>query len=219
VRMLLATTNRAKRRELMSMLAGLGIDLVCLDDSISTEEVETGSTFPENALLKARYHHKVSGLPTIADDSGLEVLALEGAPGIHSARYGGSDRTDSSRIARLLEELEGVPPEARGARFVCSAAIVWAGGELVFTEEVRGRILAQVRGESGFGYDPVFLYEPLGKTFAELPLDQKAKVSHRGLAFRGLARWLGLPGVLDRVASGDRINDPSKETSASVDKR
>jgi XTP/dITP diphosphohydrolase len=214
--MLLATTNEGKRSELTSMLAELGVDLICLDHSSSTEEIETGSTFAENALLKARYYHRLSGLPTVADDSGLEVLALEGAPGIHSSRYG-ADRTDSSRIARLLEELEGVRPEGRGARFVCSAAIVWAGGELVFTEDVKGRILAQPRGERGFGYDPVFLYEPLGKTFAELTFEQKARVSHRGLAFRGLASWLSRPGVLDSLASGDRIVGPTKETSASVD--
>jgi XTP/dITP diphosphohydrolase len=217
--MLLATTNKGKRAELKSMLADLEVDLVCLGDSSFTEEVETGSTFSENALLKARFHHSLSGLPTVADDSGLEVFALDGAPGIHSARYGGDDRSDSSRITRLLGELENVPVEERGARFVCAAAIVWADGEQVFTDEVRGKIVSRPRGENGFGYDPVFLYEPLGKTFAELTFEQKAKVSHRGLAFRGLAGWLSRPGVLDRVASGDRIVDPTKETSASVDKR
>jgi XTP/dITP diphosphohydrolase len=216
--MLLATTNKGKRAELTSMLAGLEVDLVCLSDSSSTEEVETGSTFEENSLLKARHHHRESGLPTIADDSGLEVFALDGAPGIHSARYGGH-RSDSSRIVRLLTELRGVPQEERGARFVCAAAIVWDGGERVVTGEVRGRILNEPAGKGGFGYDPVFFYEPLGRTFAELTFEQKADVSHRGLAFRALSGWLGRPGVLDMVASGDRIIDPTKETSASVNKR
>jgi XTP/dITP diphosphohydrolase len=215
--MLLATTNEGKRKELIPMLAELGVDLISLDKSLSTEDIETGSTFAENALLKARHHHKISGLPTIADDSGLEVMALEGAPGIHSARYGGEGRTDASRIVRLLEELKDVPPERRGARFLCSAAIVWAGGEFEATQNVQGRILTQPRGEGGFGYDPVFLYEPFGKTFAELTFEEKAQVSHRGLAFRALTQWLSRPGVLDMVASGDRIIDPTKETSASDD--
>ena len=215
--MLLATTNEGKRKELIPMLAEVGVDLISLDKSTSTEEIETGSTFAENALLKARHHHKLSGLPTIADDSGLEVLALDGAPGVHSARYAGAGGTDDTRIIKLLEELKEVPLEGRGARFVCSAAIVWAGGEFESTQDVKGRILTQPRGERGFGYDPVFLYEPFGKTFAELTFEEKTRVSHRGLAFRALTRWLSRPGVLDMVASGDRIVDPTKETSASDD--
>jgi XTP/dITP diphosphohydrolase len=199
MRVLLATTNKGKVLELKRILSEHGIDVLGLDYRATTEEIETGSTFAENALLKARHYHSQSGLATIADDSGLEVEALGGAPGIASARFGGAGATDAERTARLLAALNDVPRERRSARFVCAAAIVWGGGEQVFTEEVRGVLLDAPRGENGFGYDPVFYYEPMGKTFAELTQAEKSDVSHRGRAFRRRARWLNDSGLLEAV--------------------
>ncbi len=187
---LLATTNQRKLAELRQILGGQRIEVVGLSDSASTEEIEIGSTFSENALLKARHYHRVSGLPTIADDSGLEVESLGGAPGIYSARYAGAASGDRDRIAKLLDEMKDLPDRLRGARFVCAAAIVWEGGENVFVDEVHGVILKTARGVNGFGYDPIFFYELLGKSFAELTASEKADVSHRGKAFRRLAAWL-----------------------------
>ena len=184
---------------------GEQVELIGLSDVESTDEIETGSTFAENALLKARYYHQISEIPTIADDSGLEVEALKGAPGIYSARYAGPDRDDNGRITKLLEEMKGLTSERRRARFTCAAALVWDGGERVFESDVEGSILESARGADGFGYDPVFFYEPLRKTFAELTPSEKAEVSHRGQAFRQLAAWLGDAGLLDTPRSGDRI--------------
>lgn len=205
MRILLATTNLGKLAELREILGEQGIEVVGLRDSASTEEIEAGSTFEENALLKARHYFKVSRGPTIADDSGLEVDALGGAPGIFSARYAGADSGDGKRIAKLLEEMKDLPAQRRTARFICAAAVVWDSGEKVFLNEVRGTILTSPRGSNGFGYDPVFLYDPLAKTFAELTPSEKAEVSHRGQAFRRLAAWLGESGVLDSSKSDDRI--------------
>jgi XTP/dITP diphosphohydrolase len=202
MRVLLATTNRGKILELNRILGEQGIEVVGLDDSATTEEIETGSTFAENALLKARHYHRHSGLPTIADDSGLEVEALNGAPGIASARYGGAGATDANRTAKLLAAMKDVPTENRAARFVCAAALVWKGGEQVFTEDAKGVVLTELRGQNGFGYDPVFYYAPLGKTFAELTPAEKSVVSHRGRAFHRLARWLNESGLLEAADEG-----------------
>ena len=205
VRILLATTNQGKLAELRQIMGEHLIEVVALINSESTEEIETGSTFAENALLKAGHYHRISGIPTVADDSGLEVEALGGAPGIYSARYAWPAAGDAGRIARLLDEMKGVTTPLRGARFTCAAAVVWKGGERIFLDEVQGVILNSGRGENGFGYDPVFFYEPLGKTFAELTPSEKTEVSHRGRAFRRLGAWLSRSGVLDTPRSGDRI--------------
>jgi len=205
VRILLATTNQGKIAEVREIMSGRRIEVAGLIDSASTEEIETGSTFAENALLKARHYHRTSGLPTVADDSGLEVEALGGAPGIYSARYGGPGASDAAGIARLLDEMKDLSDQCRGARFICAAAVVWEGGEKVFLDDVQGVILKEARGGNGFGYDPVFFYEPLGKTFAELTSSEKAEVSHRGRAFRRLAGWLTDSGLLDTPNSDDRI--------------
>jgi XTP/dITP diphosphohydrolase len=189
MRLLLATTNEGKIKELRKILGDEGFELVGLGDW-ATEVEETGATFTDNALLKARYYHEISGLPAIADDSGLEVEALNGAPGVYSARYAGAEASDLDRIHKLLEEIKDVPNEKRGAQFVCVAAMVWSGGEQAFTGEVQGTLLKELRGEGGFGYDPIFYYAPLAKTFAELSSEEKAQVSHRGLAFGKLAEWL-----------------------------
>jgi len=185
VRILLATTNPGKLAEVKQIL-GERIEIVGLSAAESTEEIETATTFMENALLKARHYSRISGIPTIADDSGLEVEALNGAPGIHSARYAGPDAEDKDRIKKLIEEMRDVPPQRRDARFTCAAAIVWASGEKVFEDFVCGKILDAPRGQAGFGFDPVFFYEP----FAEISSSAKAQVSHRGRAFRRLAAWL-----------------------------
>jgi XTP/dITP diphosphohydrolase len=187
--LLLATTNIGKIKELRNILGEEGFELIGLGDW-ATEVEETGETFAENALLKARYYHQVSGLPTIADDSGLEVEALHGAPGVYSARYAGLGASDLDRLMKLLEEMKEAPTEKRAARFVCVAALVWSGGERVFAGEARGTLLKELRGQGGFGYDPIFYYAPLGKTFAQLTDKEKAEVSHRGIAFRQLATWL-----------------------------
>lgn len=181
------------------------IEVVGLTPSATTEEMETGSTFAENALLKARYYHRITNLPTVADDSGLEVEALGGAPGVYSARYAGPAADDPARIAQLLERMKGLAVDHRGAHFTCAAAIVWDGGERVFQDRVQGLILESARGSNGFGYDPVFFYKPLERTFAELTPEEKTQVSHRGRAFRRLAAWLSDSGVLDTPRSGDRI--------------
>ena len=205
MRILLATTNQGKIAEIREIMSGRLIEVAGLIDSASTEEIETGSTFAENALLKARHYHRTSGLPTVADDSGLEVDALGGAPGIYSARYGDPGAGDAGRIARLLDEMKDLSDQRRGARFICAAAVVWEGGEKVFLGEVQGVILEKTRGGNGFGYDPVFFYEPLGKTFAELAPSEKSEVSHRGRAIRRLAGWLSDSGLLDTPRSDDRI--------------
>jgi len=215
MRILVATTNRGKIEELQRIMGEHGLEVAGVSGAISTEEIETGSTFEENALLKARHYHSLTGEPVIADDSGLEVEALGGRPGLYSARYGGTGATDGDRVMRLLDEIENVAPEDRGARFVCAAAIVWAGGEQVFVEEARGHIIEAPRGRGGFGYDPVFYYDPLGRTFAELSSEEKSAVSHRGLAFHRLAGWLKRSGLLDTTGSSGKINNPDSGTSAS----
>lgn len=205
MRILLATTNPAKVAELQRIMSGKGVELIGLSESETTEAIETGQTFSENALLKANHYHRKTGLPTIADDSGLEVEALNGAPGVYSARYAGLNANDAARVSKLLEEMKAVPPHRRRARFVCAAAIVWDGGQKVVLDEAQGLILEKARGHNGFGYDPIFLYEPLQKSFAELVPSEKAEVSHRGRAFRRLAAWLSQSGALDSPSSTDRI--------------
>jgi len=187
------------------MMGNLDCELIGLNEADSTQEIEIASTFAENSLLKARHYHELSGLPTIADDSGLEVEALGGAPGVYSARYAGPEASDADRIAKLLDDMKEVPPDRRGARFVCAAALVWDQGEELFQGEVNGVILDAPRGSNGFGYDPVFWFEPFKKTFAELAQSQKAKVSHRGRAFGRLKAWLIESGALDTQKSNDRI--------------
>ena len=186
-------------------MGNLDWELIGLDEADSTQEIEVASTFAENSVLKARHYHTLSGLPTIADDSGLEVKALGGAPGVHSARYAGPEASDADRIAKLLEEIKDVPPERRGARFVCAAALVWDQGEKIFQSEVNGVLLDAPCGSNGFGYDPIFWFEPAQKTFAELTQSEKAKVSHRGRAFGQLTAWLIESGALDTQKSNDRI--------------
>ena len=193
MRLLVATTNPGKMTEIVLALSDPTINVFGLDSfRLRSHPEETGSTFADNALLKARFYHAATGLPTVSDDSGLEVDALEGRPGVFSARYAGALSTDQDRIDKLLREIKGVPLEKRGARFVCAAALVWEREEVVFYGEVRGSILEEPRGKLGFGYDPVFYHNGLGRTFAEMTVDQKSSVSHRGIALARLASWIKL---------------------------
>lgn len=189
-RLLVASTNHGKLVELRQALAHLPYEVVTLAEAGhggAEGPDETGRTFEENALLKARFFHARTGLATVADDSGLEVDILGGRPGVQSARYG---TNDADRIRRLLGEMEGVPVSERGARFVCAIALVGDGVEEVFRGECEGRIRYVPAGANGFGYDPVF--EPSGdsRTFAEMPADEKHAVSHRGRAMAALAAYL-----------------------------
>jgi XTP/dITP diphosphohydrolase len=190
-RLLLATTNRGKLRELRAILAGVPVELVGLEDAgpgPPPEVEETGATFLENARIKARAYAAWSGLAAVADDSGLEVDALGGAPGVHSARYAGPGADDRANLDKLLLELAGVPPERRGARFRCSAVLAEPGGERQWHADAawEGRIIEAPRGSNGFGYDPVFLPAGWDRTSAEVDEATKDAASHRGMAFRAL---------------------------------
>ena len=194
-RVVLASGNAGKAREIGALLAPAGIEILSQADFGLESAAETGLTFVENALLKARHAAQGSGLPAIADDSGLVVDALGGAPGIHSARYAG-DGGDAANIARLLAALEGVPPAQRAARFVCVAVFLRSPGDplpLVCQGAWEGRIATHPRGAGGFGYDPVFL--PLGdrRSAAELAPEEKNRCSHRGRAFAELRLRLSGP--------------------------
>lgn len=185
-RLLIATRNAGKFEEFGKLLSDCPFDLVSLADvGIGTEVAETGSTYEENAAIKAAAYALESGILTLADDSGLEVDALRGEPGVLSSRYAGPEATDAQRIALLLRNLGNVPERDRGARFVCVIALAGPGRAVeCYTGERRGRIVADSRGREGFGYDPVFLLPETGKTMAELPPEEKNLISHRGAAAR-----------------------------------
>jgi XTP/dITP diphosphohydrolase len=184
MKILLATANMGKIRELQEMLKGQAIQVLSLKDFPDFPEIEeTGTSFAENALLKARKAAEVSGLVSLADDSGLEVDALNGEPGIFSARYAGEPKSDERNIDKLLAKLESVPEGNRTARFRCVIAVVVPDGREFLAEgTVEGRILFARRGLGGFGYDPVFFLPQLNKTMAELSLEEKNTISHRAQA-------------------------------------
>jgi XTP/dITP diphosphohydrolase len=184
LQLLIASANKGKVAEYRELLEGLECDLLSVEDAgISGEVEETGGTYEENARLKAVTCAARSGLITLADDSGLEVDALGGEPGVRSARYAGANATDAQRVAYLLEKLRNVPVERRSARFVCVIAIATPGGEVTFCRgECPGAIVTQPRGDRGFGYDPAFLLPERGVTMAELPPEMKNRLSHRGRA-------------------------------------
>ncbi len=188
-RLVIATKNPKKLSEMRQILAPLGCEIVSVEEirpGVATA-VEDGATFAENAAKKALWYAEQCGEICVADDSGLEVDALDGAPGVYSSRYSGQEGDDEANNAKLLKELKGVPEENRGAQFRCVIAVA-SPGEVHFTTEgvVRGRILESPRGEGGFGYDPLFLYPEWGKTFAEVDGPRKASVSHRGRALERL---------------------------------
>ena len=190
--LLLASQNPGKLNEMRLLAAGLPFRIVGPRDlGIEDSPEETGHTFLENAVLKARHYAKKAGLLTVADDSGLSVDALGGAPGLYSSRFGGEGAADADRNRLLLEKLRGVPREKRGARFT-SAVAVAQGGDVLFEAEetVEGLIAEEPSGTGGFGYDPLFFYPPFGKTFGEAPRADKDRVSHRGKAFARLRAFL-----------------------------
>jgi XTP/dITP diphosphohydrolase len=185
---LLATRNAGKLRELRQLVAGSPLVWHGLAEFPQVPDVEeTGATFADNARLKALHYSAATGLPTLADDSGLEVDALQGAPGVFSARYAGTPKDDAANNRKLLVALAGVPSEQRTARFRCAMALA-VGGEVVLESSgaVEGVIIDAARGANGFGYDPHFLLPDLDCTMAELPADQKNARSHRGQALRAM---------------------------------
>lgn len=188
-RLVLATRNAHKVGELQAILtaAGLEVELLGLPDG-APDVVEDGLTFAENALKKARSAAAATGLPSVADDSGLCVDALKGMPGVFSARWSGAQADDASNLRLVLEQVSDVPDEHRGASFVCAAALALpTGAERVVEGRVTGRIIREPRGTGGFGYDPIFLPDGHDRTTAEMSPQEKHAISHRGNAFRALA--------------------------------
>jgi non-canonical purine NTP pyrophosphatase (RdgB/HAM1 family) len=190
--LLLASQNPGKLAEMRVLVEGLPFRILGPRDvGIEESPDETGKTFVENAVLKARHYSKRSGLLTVADDSGISVDALDGGPGLYSSRFGGDGATDAERNRLLIEKLRGIPEDRRGARFT-SAVAVARGDDVLFqaVETVEGRIAEEPRGPNGFGYDPLFFYPPYGATFGEVPREKKDRVSHRGKAFARLREFL-----------------------------
>ncbi len=191
MRIVLASGNPKKLAELQRLLVGLDVELVPMSDLGLDGADETGDTFTANALIKARAVVEATGEAAIADDSGLEVDALNGEPGVRSARYAGEDADDAANNDRLMRELAGLPGEMRTARFVCVAAFVEPGGhEWTVRGEMEGRLTDEPHGEHGFGYDPYFVPEGCEVTNAELEPDEKDALSHRGKAFRAMRAHL-----------------------------
>ncbi len=198
-RILIATSNAGKLRDFAGAAASLGVEIISIPNFASLPAViEDGLTFEENARKKAEsYSREVPGELVLADDSGLEVDALKGAPGVHSARYAAdaphlmnNNTDDEANNSRLLRELKDVPAEKRGARFVCVIAAARDGQTLeVFRGEAEGTILNRPQGTNGFGYDPLFYFPQIQRAFAELTAEEKAQYSHRGAAFRQFLSW------------------------------
>ncbi|MBW2545172.1 MAG: XTP/dITP diphosphatase [Deltaproteobacteria bacterium] len=191
-KIIFASKNGGKIRELKALLEGMDVNLFSLNDYPDTPNIiEDGNTFLENALKKARVISEYTGGTIIADDSGLEVDYLEGAPGIHSARYSGAEATDERNIRKLLEELKDVPTEKRGAAFRCALVLYRTDGTFeTFEGKLEGKIAAEPAGVEGFGYDPVFVVPEYGKTVAQLDPETKNRISHRAMAFAKLKKSL-----------------------------
>jgi XTP/dITP diphosphohydrolase len=190
VRVVLASGNRGKLRELAALLAPLGHELIPQDELGIESPPETADTFVDNALIKARHAASVTGLAALADDSGIEVDALDGRPGVRSARFAGDEATDEQNLAKLLDDLHGVPEERRTARFQCVIVLVRDASELVAQGTWEGRVIDAPRGRNGFGYDPVFVPAGLTVTSAELDPAEKNRWSHRARALRSLVAQL-----------------------------
>ncbi len=191
-RLLIATTNRDKVREIRSLLEGAPVDLITLNEIAPVAEPEeTGNTFDANARLKARYYAAHSGMLTVAEDSGLVIDALDGEPGVKSARFLRPDASYPERFVAIFERLSRHPERPRTARFVCALSVVERDA-IVFetTGTIEGLIAGTPAGSRGFGYDPIFFYPPYRATLAEVSEDDKLAVAHRGEAFRALARWI-----------------------------
>jgi XTP/dITP diphosphohydrolase len=186
INLVLATRNKGKTSEIKSLLSGFPVIIRNLDDFGPIPEVkEDGETFDDNAYKKAAFAAKILGFPALADDSGLVVEALGGAPGVHSARYAGENASDKERCLKLLNEMHG--KRNRKAAFECVISIaVPTGAALTYEARCEGLITEKIMGVNGFGYDPIFYYPPLKKTFAELTQEEKNRISHRGKAFKDL---------------------------------
>ena len=191
MKIVLATHNHDKEIELKHSLRGLGVEICSLSEYPDIGEIEeTGTTLLENSLLKAHTVYDRTGLPAIADDTGLEVDALDGAPGVYSARFAGADATYEDNLNKLLFSMEEVSEERRSARFRTVISFVDGNQELWTEGHIDGKIIDFPRGNAGFGYDPVFYIPQLEKTFAELSTEEKNKISHRGLALQKLRKIL-----------------------------
>lgn len=189
MKLVIATKNNGKLLEFKRMLEPLGFEVISqLDCGVEGQAEENGTTFEENAYLKARYVFERTGYVTVADDSGLCVDALNGRPGVYSARYGGPGKTDADRVSLLLEELKDVPDNRRTAYFACAISVVFPDNEWSIFERCNGVIGHVPKGEHGFGYDPVFLVN--GQSFSEMDDSEKDQISHRGKALRELVRRL-----------------------------
>ena len=197
MQLVLATNNEDKIREIRDLLDDLPVTIMTRDDFLEFPDVEeTGATLEENAILKAKTIAEFCDLPALADDSGLEVDALNGAPGVHSSRYAGENVTYADNNRKLLTELQDLPHEKRTAKFRCVIAVCWGGDDVETVEgAAEGFIAEETEGQSGFGYDPVFYYPPSDKRFSQMTLEEKNVVSHRGKALQDI-----------RVVIMDRIN-------------
>ncbi|MFI3313477.1 MAG: XTP/dITP diphosphatase [Eubacteriales bacterium] len=181
----LASQNQGKLKEMSAILGEMDIQVVLQSQvGVDIEVEETGTTFAENALLKAKAVMEATNMVAIADDSGLSVDALDGAPGVYSARFGGCN-TDEERVSLMLQKMESVPTEKRTARFTSNITCCYPDGRVISAEGTcEGTITTEPAGDGGFGYDPIFYYEPLGKTFSELTAQEKNKISHRSVALQ-----------------------------------
>ena len=204
--LVVATHNQGKLLEYRQLLADLPLEILSLDDIHIYHDVpETGRTFAENAQLKAHAYAEITGQWTWADDSGLEVDALGGRPGVYSARYGGEGLSDPDRVRLLLQELAGLQAAPSTARFRCAVAIALPDGPIFTTEDtVEGLIVDQPRGAHGFGYDPIFLLPDLNATMAELPPETKNRISHRGKAARAAKQLIAQ--MLSQTRRGNKID-------------
>ena len=201
MKVVLASKNKHKLEEISKITEKFGFDLVLQSElGVDIDVEETGTTFEENSLLKAEAVMKATGLPALADDSGIAVDALNGEPGIYSARYGfDASLDDWGRLELLLKNTEAVPDGQRQAQFVCVITMVTPGGEVIQARgEIHGELTREARGENGFGYDPIFYYPPLGKTTAELSSEEKNKISHRANALNVFYEKLKEAGYADK---------------------
>tara|TARA_B100002049_G_scaffold204182_1_gene163682 strand:- start:342 stop:932 length:591 start_codon:yes stop_codon:yes gene_type:complete len=191
MKIILATHNRDKEKELQNSLLGINVEICSLFDFPEIGDIEeTGTTLLENSLLKARTVFDITGIPTIADDTGLEVDFLDGAPGVYSARYAGNNVSYQDNVNKLLIELDGVPRENRKAKFRTVVTYIDKNDELWTEGHIDGKISESIIGDGGFGYDPIFFVPHIGKTFAELSSAEKNKISHRGIALQKLRKIL-----------------------------
>ena len=191
MKIVLATHNRDKCAEMKEILRNMLIDIITLNEFSEIREIiEDGNTFEENALIKARTIHKLTNLPAMADDTGLEVDALSGKPGIYSARYAGENCSYSDNVNKLLQEMKNIPPGKRSARFRTSIAYVDDNMELTTEGIVEGLITNVTKGIDGFGYDPVFYIPDMKKTYAEMSINEKNQISHRGKAVNNMQKLL-----------------------------